>query len=420
MPKRVCTNRAEWRLVRGQRAQHLSAHYRLECDYGTAFLTIYNEGDAVYLCEGHASAVRNSEAPTIAGVRLVQHRRPSSSQTVSSEALAEIVLSEGAIPSASIPATPGAEAIQLNFNAAESIEAPIQTARLEVPEPSEPAVPELQIADLVAPTPTASEPQAIEIDAPAMLDAPIQTPQDEAAKPCDAEAPEPKPQPALAPSARREFSRPVSVKAFARDLMYGDCAKALVDEAIWNLEPGDYEAYQTALLEGKPAAEASQAAGGQLAIILRRISEYTVKIEGLLLASDALIDAASTIDKPLEQAMLDIIADGTLSDADKDAAVDHLGSLQKEMNGGLDRVISPLKAHRIAISIGERANWGARSDLAEEVKSAYRSLYSSVRQAVLAAVPEARIFDERLTNLYAAKSDIASAAANKVQHSVAR
>jgi hypothetical protein len=426
VPKRVCANRAEWRLVRGQRAQHLSAHYRLECDYGTAFLTIYNEGDAVYLCESHAATVRNSEAPTIAGVRLIETPTTGGREPVTSDGQVPASLAKTASPSAAVPAAASREAVE--SRGLETLEAAIQSLQLEIVESSQPAEPEI-----VAANPSCSvsataetqaiashrpETQAIEIREAETSNAASQVPLTEAGKPSDPAVREPDSEVPLA-STRRETVRPAA-KAFTRDLTYGDCAKALVDEAIWNLEPGDYEAYKSALFGGKSAGDAAQAAGGQLAIVLRRIGEYASKLEGLLSGSKATIDVSEAIDKPLEQAMLDIIGDSAMSDAEKDSAVDHLEALQKEIDGGLGRAISALQAHRITIAIAERANWGARSDLAEELKPAYRAVYSSVRNALVSAVPEARALDERLANLYAAKSDIASTPTVKAQHSVAR
>lgn len=368
MPKRVCTNRAEWRLVRGKSAQHLSAHYQLECDYGTVFLAIYNEGDAVYLCESHASSVRSSEAPTIAGVRLIEKPAATNGEPVKGEEQVPVSLLQTVIANAAAAAAAEPETVESTERA--FAEAPIQTVQLGTANLSEPAVQELYAT-------------------------------------------------AAAASTRPETARPAA-KTFLRDLTYGDCAKALVDEAIWNLEPGDYEAYKAALFDGKTVSEAAQAAGGQLAIVLRRIGEYATKLEGLLSESKATIDVSEAIDKPLEQAMLDIIGDSTLSDAEKDRAIDQLGALQKEIDGGLGRAISALQAHRITIAIAERAKWGTRSNLDEELKPAYGAVYTSVRNALVRAVPEARVFDERLANLYAAKSDIAGTLTLKAQYSVAK
>jgi hypothetical protein len=216
---------------------------------------------------------------------------------------------------------------------------------------------------------------------------------------------------------KRETVEP-SVRESARDLAYGDGTKALVDETLWNMEPGDFEAYSAALRQGKTAAEAAQVAGGQLAVVHRKISEYTLKIEAVLSKSKVVISAADVIDKPLERAMLEIIGNSAMSDTQKDAAIDHLGAFQEQMKRDLNREITPLQAHRIARFIGDRANWGATSDLSEELKPAYRAVYTTVRNAIRAGVPQAHDLDERLANLYAAKSDLENAPAAKASYAV--
>lgn len=200
--------------------------------------------------------------------------------------------------------------------------------------------------------------------------------------------------------------RDACVKDTARDRTYGDSAKALVDEAIWNMATGDFEVYRTALEQGKPAAEAARAAGGQLAIIHRKIGEYTSKIEAVLSDSKARINVGEDIDKPLELATLEIIGNAAMADEKKDAAMEQLGALQEWIKHGLDREITPLEANRIARAIGDRANWGASADLPEELKPAYSAVYTSLRNAILAAAPDAHDLQDRLANLYAAKSDL--------------
>src|SRR5215471_15294767 len=91
-----------------------------------------------------------------------------------------------------------------------------------------------------------------------------------------------------------------------RDLTYGSAAKAMVDEAIWNMATGDYQVYRTALQQGKSPSEAAETAGGQLAVIHRKINEYTLKLEAILSKSQTTISVEEFIDKPLEQAVLDI------------------------------------------------------------------------------------------------------------------
>jgi hypothetical protein len=233
----------------------------------------------------------------------------------------------------------------------------------------------------------------------------IQTLQAEAAKPGA-----PAPSRAVATITKPKLQRATASRAPARDLTYGNSAKALVDEAIWNLSVGDYELYKTALRLGKSAGEAAQAAGGQLAVVHRKICEYTVKFETVLTASTAKIDARAVIDEPFERAMLEIMSDSALGEPVRDAVLEQLGALQQSISQSVQRgpepEITPIQLHRIACAIGDRANWGATASLSEELKPAYRAIYGSVRKALRAAVPHAQNIEERLTNLYAAKSEL--------------
>ena len=195
-------------------------------------------------------------------------------------------------------------------------------------------------------------------------------------------------------------------RSSARDLTYGNASKAVVDEAIWNMPAGDHEAYRTALRQGKPAIEAAQTAGGQLAVVYRKIGDYTVKLEALLSGSKARIKVAEAIDKPLENAVLEIIGSDALSDGEKDAAVAQLGALQEWAKHGLDGDITPLGASRLMRGVGDRANWGTSTAVPETLKPAYRALYTTLQNAIRASAPEAQNLHDRLTNLYAAKSDL--------------
>jgi hypothetical protein len=190
------------------------------------------------------------------------------------------------------------------------------------------------------------------------------------------------------------------------DLTYGDSAKAMVEEVIWNMEIGDYEVYRAALAQGKSPAEAARAAGGQLAVIHRKIADYTLKLQAVLSESKARISVEETIDKPLEQIMMEIIGDGTMSDLYKDSFVLQLGALQEWVKHGLQGDMTPLQANRIALSIGDRLNWGRTTSVSDDLKAVYRDMYSSLKTAICAAAPGAQNLHDRLTNLYAAKSDI--------------
>lgn len=314
--------------MRGKPAQPLPAHYQLDCDYGTALITIYLEGEGdnpIYLCERHAAA-------------MVQPDEYSGYEATVCEATVRSGESE---PTGNSP--------KGSDNRAQSVE-------VAAPKPSAPAPP--GSAD----------------------------------------------SPAARVGAQKINS---SSRGLLRDLTYGNPAKALVDETIWNIAPGDYEVYRTALRQGKSSMEAAQAAGGQLAVVHRKIHEYTVKTEALLSASKATIDGDEVINRVLEREANKIIGDNAVGDAEKDAIVGRLGSFQEWINRGLKREMTPLEAHRIALAIADRANWGAACHaISDDLTPVYRVVYSSIRDAIRAAVPDVRDPDERLANLFAARSDL--------------
>ena len=206
--------------------------------------------------------------------------------------------------------------------------------------------------------------------------------------------------------ADRKVGRAVSNRSAGRDLTYGNAAKAMVDEAIWNMATGDYQIYRTGLQQGKSPGEAAEAAGGQLAVIHRKINDYTLRLEAIFSKSQTTIDMEEFIDKPLEQAVLDVINNLAMSDSEKDAAIQRLGALQEWVKHGLQRRITHLQANRMTLAIGDRLNWGGNSDVSEDVKPVYRTLYSKLKTAIYDADPEAQNLHDRLTNLYAAKSEM--------------
>lgn len=209
--------------------------------------------------------------------------------------------------------------------------------------------------------------------------------------------------------AERKLGRTVSdtsARSRLRDLTFGDSAKAMVDEAIWNMATGDCETYRSALQRGQSAAEAAQAAGGQLAVIHQKINDYALKLEVVLSESKATINVSETIDKPLEQAMLEIIGNCGVSDLEKDAAIQRLGAVQEWVKHGRQKDMTPLQANKIMLAIGDRLNWGGNTDVSEEGRSVYRTLYANLKTAIRACVPEALSLHDRLTNLYAAKFEL--------------
>ena len=104
--------------------------------------------------------------------------------------------------------------------------------------------------------------------------------------------------------------------------------------------------------------------------------------------------------------MLEVIGNVTMSELEKDAAIQQLGTLQEWVKQGLRGDITPVEANRILLAIGERLNWGGCASVPEEIKPVYRALYGSLKSAIRTAVPEAENLHDRMTNLYVAKSDL--------------
>jgi hypothetical protein len=365
VPKRYCTSRAEWRLQPGKPAEPLSPHYRLDCDYGTGVITCWEDGgsEPIYVCESHAKQLGRPRKQ-VTDIRVITAESKPGDDPVKAEEQAQI--EEVIAPTLPVPASQKS-ALRLSSNAR------VLTFK---PEP---------------------------------IDDPIKA--EERTEILEVAAPTPKPSVALEPTrsvpeTKGGRAADPPTRSPARDLTYGNPAKAMVDEAIWNLATGNYQAYKTALQQGKSALEAAEAAGGQLAMVQRKIGDYTLKLENLLAASRATISVGESIDKPLEQAVLEIIGNGTTSDPEKDAAIEQLGTLQEWVKQGLEGTITPLQANRIVVAIGDRLNWGGTAGVPEEFRPVYRSLYASLKTAIRAAVPGAQNLHDRLTNLYAAKSDL--------------
>jgi len=363
VPKRICTSRAEWRLQTGKSAEALSANYRLECDYGTPVILCWEKGgnEPIYVCESHAKELGPSrdhgQEARVISAEAEQPKPEKNSNPIPAKARNR--KDKVAVAKANGSASPEARVASLE---SEQNDNPIQ---------GEVRSPTLKVA-------------AAKHGAPALPDVPRELKE---------------------PKAERKVAE-ASTKPRIRDLTFGNSAKAMVDEAIWNLAKGDYELYRTALQQGKTSSEAAQAAGGQLAVIHQKIRDYAGKLEAVLAESRATINIAETIDKPLDQAVLETISNSAMSDSEKDAGIQHLGAVQEWVKQGLQADMAPLQANQIMLAIGDRLNWGGSSEVPEECKPVCRTVYLNLKTAILAAVPDARNLVDRLTNLYAAKSEV--------------
>lgn len=359
VPKRYCTSRAEWRLQPGKPAEPLSPHYRLDCDYGTGVITCWEEGgsEPIYVCESHAKQLGRPRKQ-VTDIRIIT---PQPSDGAISVKIEEQTETQEVVPASAPPSSVSPEPTLVISDVTEE--------RVEV----EPAIDQTEIQVAADPDPK-----------------PPATPET----------------PRFLPEVKVVRATDATIRPPARDRTYGNSAKAMVDEAIWNLATGNYQAYKAALEQGKSAAEAAQAAGGQLAVVHRKIGDYALKLEAILSESKATIHVGETIDKPLEQAVLETISDGAMNDSEKDAAIQRLGTLQEWAKHGLRGDISPLEANRILLAIGDRVGWGGAAGISEELKPVYQALFGSLKTAIRNAVPEAQNLHERLTNLYAAKADL--------------
>jgi len=357
-------SRAEWKLQTGKAAEALSANYRLDCDYGTAVITCWEKGgvEPIYVCENHAKELGPSREhgpeARILTAEAEQTNNPIK-QKKRSRAEEEIVTKPNGAP------------LQETEHGLEGRIEKAKTENRKKPIKAEERTPSQEIA--VAKSNSAPVPEVA--------------------------------QSAAEPKAARAASD-ASTRSRTRDLTFGNPAKAMVDEAIWNLATGDYEVYRTALHQGKSPREAAQAAGGQLAAIHQKISDYTAKLEAVLSESRVTINVGETVDKPLELATLEIISNEAMSDSEKDAAVQQLGAIQEWVKQGLQGELTIQQANQIILRIGERLNWGGSTDVSEELKAVYRTLNGNLKSAICTTVPKAQNFQERLTNLYAAKSEV--------------
>jgi len=357
VPKPNCTSRADWRLQTGKPAEALSAHYRLDCDYGTAVIVCWQQGgsEPIYVCESHAKQLGRSrehgpEARVLTAPEAEQSNKPGK-RGVRTQSQ-EVAVPKRNGREARVPTAPQAE---------ESSKPVKREERTQVQE----------VAVVIAngsPPPEAARSRAVKKVGRVVADASVRTP--------------------------------------VREQTYGNSAKAMVDEAIWNLAPGDQQVFRAALQQGKSANEAAEAAGGQLAVIHRKIGEYTAKLEAVLSESKARIHVGEAVDKPLDQRVLETISDVTMSDLEKDSAIQQLGALQEWVKQGLKGEITPFQANGILLAIADRMNWGGTTGVLEEFKPVYRTIYISLKTAIHCAVPEAQELHDRLTNLYAAKAEL--------------
>lgn len=197
-----------------------------------------------------------------------------------------------------------------------------------------------------------------------------------------------------------------SLGASARDVYYGNPAKALLNEGIKTPITGDIELYKEALRAGAQPSDALVAAGGRVGAVSKQINELMPRLNAALGNAKGTIPVAQVIDKPLNDAAMSIITNRAMTAAEQDAAINQIGALQQALKEGLPKNISPLEANQIKQLIGDRVNWTGNAAVGDEVKPAYKAVYGALKNAVNRAVPQSAGLNERLSDLLAAQGDL--------------
>lgn len=153
------------------------------------------------------------------------------------------------------------------------------------------------------------------------------------------------------------------------------------------------------------------------ATIDRLISDLATQLENIFSQAEAAISVADTIDSPLEQATLEVIANHAISETQKDAAVQQLGALQESLKQDLGPEITPLQAHQIKQSVGNCLS--GDGSVVEEAKPGYRAVFDSLTSAIHTAAPKAEHLEERLANLLKMKEELKNAPAKELAPAVA-
>jgi hypothetical protein len=204
-----------------------------------------------------------------------------------------------------------------------------------------------------------------------------------------------------------------SVMATPRDVVYGNPAKALLDERIANPATGDLEKFKDAIRSGATLQGAADAAGGRIAAISGKINQLGPQLRSILASSPARIPA-STVTDPIDAGIQAISRNRGVTAQDAQAAIAELQAMKQAalkvptVPGASATAWAPLEANTVKQEIGGNINWEGRERVGELVDPVRKQVYSALRDAVNAADPTGKVaaLNERLTNLYAAQADV--------------
>lgn len=211
-----------------------------------------------------------------------------------------------------------------------------------------------------------------------------------------------------------KFSRGLvneSVMATAKDVTYGNPAKALLDEGIATPRTGDIEKFKDAIRSGATLQGASEAAGGRIAAISDKINELGPKLRTVLSKSTQRIPA-TTVTDTIDAGIKAIKADRGVTAEEATAAIHELEAMRDAAlkipaaPGATAKAWAPLEANALKQEIGQSVNWSGRERVGQLVEPVKKKVYGSLKDAVNAAAPGSAELNERLTNLHAAQEDV--------------
>jgi hypothetical protein len=204
-----------------------------------------------------------------------------------------------------------------------------------------------------------------------------------------------------------------SMMATARDVTYGNPAKALLDENIATPFTGDLEKFKSAIRSGATLQGASDAAGGRIAAISNKINELRPQVDSILAPLKNKIPTTVVTDR-IDQGIREIQQSRGVTPQDAQAAIAELNAIKQAalkvpgVPGATARAWAPLEANAVKGELGGQINWGGRERVGELVDPVRKQVYSALRDAVNDSDSTGKVagLNERLTNLHAAQEDV--------------
>jgi hypothetical protein len=161
----------------------------------------------------------------------------------------------------------------------------------------------------------------------------------------------------------------------------------------------------------RKTAKSMEPPAERCAAVDRLIFDLSAQLENAFSQSGTAISVSETIDAPLERAVLEVIGNESMTETQKDVAIQQLGALQESLKQNAGTEMTPLIAHRIKETVGNRLS--GESGVVEDAKPGYRAVSNSLEIAIYAAAPKSRHLEQRLVNLRAMKAELENSAQAK-------